>query len=156
MPLLLETLDRWSWEEYVFKTVEAVALSEDVEKFYTKSYGIGQRVWDVYLNGKIIREGVGEDEQAAIYLLEFMEKLRKQSSYGKLEYIKSKAAFAVLQKYDKTVLSSLVEKFEKELGKNEQALEPDSERNYHIRCIISYIGAALQEKARRDKASQAQ
>ena len=156
MPLLLETLDRWSGDEDVFKTIEAIALSEDVKKFYTKRNSIGQRAWEVYLNSKIIREGVGEDEESAIYLLEFMEKLRSRLSYGTLEYAQYMAGFAVLQKHNKTVLSSLAEKFEKELWKNEQALEPERERNYSIRCMISCIIAALQEKARLDKTNQTQ
>lgn len=148
MPLLLQTLYKWSGEEDVFKTVETIALSEDVKKFYTQRKGIGQKAWEVYLKGKIIREGIVEDEQAAIYLLEFLEQLRKQSSYGKHGYIQDMAGFAVLQKHNKTVLSSLAEKLEKELRK-EDALGPDSERNDRLEYMIICIRGALQEKEAR-------
>jgi hypothetical protein len=156
MPLLFDALYKWSGEEDVFKTVETIALSEDVKKFYAGSYSIGQKAWEVHLKGKIIREGIVEGEQTAIYLLEFTQQLRKQSSYGKLENIQEMAAYVVLQKHNKAVLSSLAQKLDKELRENKQALEPDRERNDKLEYMVLCINGALQEKAKRDKATQAQ
>jgi hypothetical protein len=158
MPAVLRTLGSWSQDSDVFKMVENIALSNDVRDFYRRPYSLGQAAWEVYLKCKITREGISKEEDSAKFILDFINNLRGQLSYGTLEYIKYRAAFAVLQECDRAFLSSLAEKLEKELAEEEASTPAGvvSERNVRLRSNISCIKAALKEKTRYENLRQKQ
>jgi hypothetical protein len=79
----------------------------------------------------------------------------KSSSYRKLVKIQQRAAFTVLKKHNKDILSSLAEKLEKELGKEEE-LKPESKLNDKLILRINYIKTALREKEKQEKSDQEQ
>lgn len=156
MRAVLQTLDRWRHDPVVFKIVESIALSEDVKEFYTPPNEFGQVSWELYLKCKMIKEGITEEENSAIYLLRFMEDVPGVLRNNTLDYLKCWAARSVLEEHSKTTLSSLADEFEKEL-KEQELLDPEGAlRECHIklRNRISCLRAALKEKVRREKLSQ--
>jgi hypothetical protein len=108
----------------------------------------------VYLKGKMIKDGITEEKDSVIYLLRFMEDITGSLHNGALEYLKYRAARAVLEEYNKIALSSLAEEFEKEL-KEQELLNPGVLREHHIklRNRISCLRAVLKEKAKHEKQS---
>jgi hypothetical protein len=156
IPLLLETLHRWSGEEDVFKTVEGIALSEDVKSLYAYPNGIGQRAWEVYLKGTMIRQGIVEESNSAMYLLDFMEDIAGPVGYRTLESIKKRAAAVIFESHSVAVLASLLRELEGEFGKQRLVPDPGTplgrslflKRLYELRDRISYIRHLLREKAK--------
>ena len=138
IPLLLKTLYRWSGDEDVFKAVETIALSEDVKNLYRGRNNIGQRAWEVYLKGIMIRKGIQEEKDSAIYMLDFIEDIGPLhiDSNG-LGPLKTAAACAILERLNQATLSSLISEFEDKFKK--EPLDPKgffTERHNKLRNKI--------------------
>ncbi|MGD8787184.1 MAG: HEAT repeat domain-containing protein [Phycisphaerales bacterium] len=118
VPLLLETLYRWSQDKDVFQVAEKIAFSEDVKNFYRYPNGIGQRALEIYLKGTIVQKGIVNEKDSAIYMLDFIGDIRK-AGIGSvtLGTLKAAAARAVLERYSEATLSSLLKESELEFSK---------------------------------------
>lgn len=152
MPFLLETLDRWCGDEDVFKTVETIALSEDVKKFYTESYGIGQKAWEVYLKGTMKRKGIVKDEDFAMYLLNFMDDIIEPVGYGTLNSAKKMAALSVFKKQTEAALSDFL-KILQDRSKKESRGPGGSVTNRHMKLLvrIGFVKEVLREKKEKEE-----
>lgn len=148
VPLSLETLYSWSHNNDVFQAVEGIAFSDDVKEFYTYPNDVGQRAWEVYLKGTMIRQGIVEEKDSAIYLLNFIEDIVKPISYRTLKSVKKRAANAILKKHSDSNLSALITQF-KDQFKNEPRDPKGFFTEHHniLRRKIGTIKKILKEKA---------
>lgn len=150
MPLLIKTLDKWCEDEDVFKIVETIALSEDVKNFYTFSNGIGQKAWEVYLKGTIKRKGIVNEEDFAMYLLNFMANIPEPVGYMTLYSVKSKAARTVFENQTEAALSGVLKRLQ-EQSKKEPRGPGGSVTNRHMKLLIriGFVKEVLREKKER-------
>lgn len=157
VPLLLETLDRWNGKEDVFKQIEAIALSEDVQKFYTQRNGIGQKAWEVYLKGTMTRKGIVKEEDFAMYLLNFMDDIAEPVGYRTLNSVKKKAARAVFEKQTEKALSDFL-KILQDQSKKEARGPGGSVTNRHMKLLvrIGFVREVLREKTEKEEMANKQ
>lgn len=153
IPLLLETLYKWSSDKEVFDIAKTIALSDDVKNFYRGKESIGQRAWEVYLKAEITNKGITEEKDYATYMLDFIEEIDPLHIDPKgLGPLKAAAARAILERLSETSLSSLVSEFEVQLTK-----EPDdpkgslTERNNILRRKIGTLQKILKEKKEKEQ-----
>ena len=153
MPLVLETLYKWSADKDVFETVKIIALSEDVKNLYSGRNSIGQRAWEVYLRGKMIKDEIVEEKDSTIYLLNFIEDIAKEgAAYGTLGFVKKIAAYAILKKHSEAVLSSMVSEFEEQFKKEPRTPKGFfTERHNILRRNIGTIKKILKEKKEKEE-----
>jgi len=152
-PVILETLYKWSGEKDVFEAVEIIALSEDVKNFYMGRNSIGQRAWEVYLKGEMIRQGIVEEKDSAVYLLDFIKDIGDLSidPMG-LGPLKVAAACAILERHSEAILSSLVREFEDQFKKEPRTPEGFfTERHDILRRKIGTIKRILKEKKEKEE-----
>jgi len=126
VPLLLETLYKWSGDKDVFEIAKIIALSEDVKKYYgrkdrTTGYSIGQRAWEVYLKGEMISKGIVEERDSAVYLLDYEEDIIKKGINSvPLGPMKRAAASSILAKHSEVTLTSILKEAEQEFKKRHE------------------------------------
>ena len=156
MPLLLKTLYKWGGEEDVFKTIENLALSEDVKNLYTYPNGIGQGIWEVYLKGKLTREDFTEEKDSAVYLLDFIESEAESFRPETLGAVKLYAAHTIFEKQiGEGTLALLLRETKEELSRQILLPEPEiaSERSIIVKRLHQlsdrrdYLSRLLRKKA---------
>lgn len=145
VPLLLETLYKWSSDKTVFETAKIITLSEDVKKYYwrkdsTTGYSIGQKAWEVYLKGEMISKGIVDEKDSAIYLLDYEATLRVIDP--NLGPLKRTSALTILGRLSEPTLTSILKEAEQEFAKSHED---------KFRRRIGVINKILQEKAESKK-----
>jgi len=152
IPLLIKTLDRWGEDKDVFKIVETIAFSDDVKEFYTYPNDIGQRAWEVYLKGTMIRQGILEEKDSAIYLLNFIEDIEKPIAYRTLKSVKKRAAIAILHQHSDSNLSALIKEFNDQIKKEPRDSKGFlTERHNILRRKKGTINKILKEKKEKEE-----
>ena len=102
----------------------------------------------VYLKSTIIKNGIEEEKVSAIYLLDYIEDIRKKGfDSDKLALLKIAAARANLDRFSETTLSSLIKEFTDQLEREPR----DSKgfltgRHNILRRKIGYTKKILKEK----------
>jgi len=68
--LVLESLQDWCEDDEVFDLAKGMALDENIPVFLTREFG-----WVLYLKGRMKREGIVSEEDAALFLVDFLEEM---------------------------------------------------------------------------------
>ena len=148
VPLLLETLYKWSSDKDVFETAKVVALSKDVKKYYwrkdsTTGYSIGQKAWEVYLKGDMISKGIVDEKDSAIYLLDLLDsETNLRVIDPNLGPLKRMSDLTILGRISEPILTFILKEAEQEFAKSHED---------KFRRRIGLINKILREKAESEK-----
>jgi hypothetical protein len=147
MSASLRTLSQWSDNREVFELVKAIALSNDVKDYYTYPEEFGQLAWEAYLKGRLAREGIKNEEDAALTLFRFIEKLPILKDAGTVDFIKKRAACAVLSTYSEKTLLSLTGQFQREIRQIPDSSKGEqTSRCIQLRARTSFIKTVLRNR----------
>lgn len=155
-PILLETLYKWTSDKEVVDAAKAIALSPDIKKYgfiFGGPEGIGQRAWEVYLKGQMIRKGIIEEKDSAEYLFDFVDDIMKKGLDSvELGPLKGAAAGAILRRHSEATLSSMISEYKIQF-KNEPR-DPKgffTERHNILRRRIGVLKKILKDRQEEER-----
>jgi len=115
--LVLESLQDWCEDDEVFDLAKGMALDENIPVFLTREFA-----WVLYLKGRMKREGIVSEEEAALFLVDFLEEMgiegeaykivdgvRKRTSAS----IRTAGVSRILKSYGESALAAIREEKKK-------------------------------------------
>jgi hypothetical protein len=118
VPVILESLYKWSSDNDVYEFAKTIAENSDVKKYYGGNIGI--KAWEISLNGEMLRKGIVKEIDATKYCLDLENDLAKNGKAYSEEngILKMNAVREILnQRVSENIMSSLIDEFKKEQEK---------------------------------------
>jgi hypothetical protein len=118
VPVILESLYKWSSDNDVYKFAKTIAESNDMKIYYGGDIGIP--AWEIYLNGDMLKKGIVKEKDSTIYWLDLENDLAKKGKAYSEEngILKMNAVRKILsEKISETSMNSLINEFTKEQEK---------------------------------------
>jgi hypothetical protein len=118
VPVILESLYKWSSDNDVYEFAKTMAESNDVKIHYGSDIGIP--AWEIYLNGDMLKKGIVKERDSTIYWLDLENDLAKKGKAYSEEngILKMNAVRKILsERINETVMKSLITEFTKEQEK---------------------------------------
>jgi hypothetical protein len=143
VPELLKALYKWSSENDVYDYAKSIAESNDVKKYYGGPDGIGQRAWEIYIKGELLKKGIVEEKISITYLLDNFENVVPLSgNLSVLSSLKGTAIKTIIMRQSDSALSLALSEYRERLI-NES---PSSSQYTTLNKRVSYINRITEEK----------
>jgi hypothetical protein len=148
VPVILESLYKWSSENDVYEFAKSIAESSDVKNYYGGINGIEQRAWEIYLKGEMLRKGILGEKESANYLMDHVESLIKAGIDSNSGTTKAAAVGAIMLRFNESTLVTLKSEYEGQY-KNEPLSPkeaPLTSRHNELRRRIGVIELQIKKK----------